>query len=60
MKSNKIQRTLTGHGISSFFGGFPEDLEVGKKYELTWDFELKGYTVLDKYKASSFDWNKKL
>jgi hypothetical protein len=54
-----IKATLTGKGISEIFGGFPEDLEIGKEYELKWDFEIKEYVVINKYKALSFEWNKK-
>lgn len=55
-----IKRTLVGEGISKLFGGFPSDLEIGKTYELKWHFELQEYTVLNKYKAASFRWNKEL
>lgn len=52
----EIKRTLTGEGISKIFGGFPEDMEIGKEYSLKFEFELQGYSVLDKYKADSFEW----
>ena len=55
-----IKRTLTGEGISKLFGGFPKDLEIGKTYKLVFDWELPGYVVEGKYKAMSFQWNKKL
>jgi hypothetical protein len=55
-----IKRTIVGEGISKLFGGFPKDLEIGKQYELKWDFELRQYMVLDKYKAMSFKWDKNL
>lgn len=52
-----IKRILTGEGISKIFGGFPSDLEIGKEYTLTWNYELGQYTVKT-YKAISFQWNK--
>lgn len=55
-----IKRTIVGEGISKIFGGFPSDLEIGKEYELEWNWELQQYTVLDKYKAMSFKWDKNL
>jgi len=33
---------------------------IGKKYELTWDFEIQQYIVNGKYKAMSFQWDKKI
>jgi hypothetical protein len=59
-KKTFIKATLTGKGISEDFGGFPSDLEIGKEYDLEWNFELRQYIVLDKYKANSFKWNKQL
>lgn len=55
-----IKRTLTGEGISHLFGGFPNDLKIGKEYTLLYDPELRGYVVENKYKAISFKWNKNL
>lgn len=59
MKEN-IKATIIGEGISAIFGGFPTDLEIGKEYELVWNFELQQYIVNDKYKATSFKWNKEI
>jgi hypothetical protein len=50
-----IPNRLTGPGISKIFGGFPADLKIGETYELTWDFELRGW-VFQGYKAESFEW----
>jgi hypothetical protein len=59
MKPNK-KATIIGEGISTIFGGFPNDLEIGKEYDLIWNHELKEYLVLNKYKARAFKWNKKI
>jgi len=61
MKKN-IKATLIGEGISTIFGGFPSDMELNKKYELIYDFELRQYCVNgfngNTYKAMSFKWDK--
>lgn len=58
--NKSIKRILIGKGISEIFGGFPNDLKIGNKYTLTWNFELQQYTVLNKYKALSFKWDKQI
>ena len=58
-----IKRTLVGEGISSISGRFPHDLEIGKEYELKYNFELKIFivsTLGNSYKANAFEWDKSI
>lgn len=55
-----IKRKLVGEGVSTIFGGFPNDLKIGNTYTLIYNFEISQYVVLNKYKAISFKWDKKI